>query len=263
MELIKFLSLPMLSGVLLSLAAGPLGSLMVWRRMAYFGDTVAHSALLGVALALLLNADNTLMVGLVALGVAGLLWLAEYKALMATDTLLGILSHTALAVGMIVFSISPNQQVSLTGLLFGDILLIDTAQIIWIATVAITAALLATIRWRALVLMTLSEDLAAAEGVGVKRHRWLLASMIAITVATAIPVVGILLITALLIIPAATARYWANTPSQMAIIAAFICSIGVVFGLIGAVWFNLPSGPTVVVILTSCYTVSRLIRRPA
>lgn len=259
MEIIKFLALPILSGLILSLAAGPLGSLMVWRRMAYFGDTVAHSALLGVAIALMIEADSTLMVGLVALGIALLLWIAEYRALVATDTLLGILSHTSLAVGMIVFSLAPSQQVSLTGLLFGDILLIDNTQIAWVAAISLSAAALVAWRWKALILITLSEDLAAAEGVGVKRHRWLLSSLIALTVATAIPVVGILLITALLIIPAATARYWASTPKRMALIASFICSIGVVAGLSGALWFNLPSGPSIVVVLTLCYTLSRLV----
>jgi len=260
MGIIEFLLLPIISGVLLSIAAGPLGSLMVWRRMAFFGDTVAHSALLGVALSLMLSVESTIMVLAVALLIALLLWIAEYKSLAATDTLLGILSHSALAIGMIVFSLSPSQQISLTGLLFGDILLIDKAQVGWVAAVVVSATALIISRWRSLVLMTLSEDLAAAEGVGIKRHRWLISSLIALTVAIAIPVVGILLITALLIIPAATARYWAKTPVRMAITASFICGLGLVIGLIGALVLDLPSGPSIVVSLAMMYAATRLAR---
>jgi len=259
--IIEFLFLPIVTGLLLSVAAGPLGSLMVWRRMAFFGDTVAHSALLGVALSLLANVESTIMVLAVALMIALLLWVAEYKSLAATDTLLGILSHSSLAIGMIVFSLSPSQQISLTGLLFGDILLIGTTQVGWVALIVLSAALLIIWRWKQLVLMTLSEDLAAAEGVGIKRHRWLISSLIALTVAIAIPVVGILLITALLIIPAATARYWASTPVHMAITASMICGLGLIIGLIGALLLDLPSGPSIVVTLSLTYALTRLFRK--
>lgn len=235
------------AGIGIALVGGPLGCFIVWRRMAYFGDAMAHSALLGVALGFLLGID--LVIGVVASGLALALFVVTLQrhGRLAADTLLGIFAHTALALGMVVLSLMPGVRVDLMGYLFGDILAVAPADLYWIYGVG--AAVLAglVILWRPLLAATISEEMARAEGVPVTRVRLGLMILVAAVIAIAMKIVGILLITSLLIIPAAAARRFARTPETMAVLAALLGAVAVTGGLMASLRWDTPAGPSVVV----------------
>ena len=172
--------------------------------------------------------------------------------------MLGILSHGALAVGLVALALMNDSRVNLMGWLLGDILALDWSDIavLWGGGAVLLAALAAV--WRSLVAMTVNEDLAAVEGHGVERARLVLMVLVALVVAAAMKVVGILLVTALLVIPAATARRFARTPEQMAVLAAAAGAAAVVLGLAGSWRFDTPSGPSVVVAALSLFALSRV-----
>lgn len=245
--MIELLWPALLAGSLIAVVAGPLGSFMVWRRMAYFGDTMAHSGLLGVTLAVLLNLHLTLGVALVTITLALLLFTLQRQKRLPTDTLLGILSHGSLAIGMLVLAFSDSIRMDLSGLLFGDLLAVNPTDLIWVATITLIALPLLGWMWKPLLAITVHEDLARAEGIATERIRVLYLILIALVIAVAMKIVGILLITALLIIPAAGARWLATTPEQMALGAAGLGMISIWLGLLFSWMTNAPSGPAIVV----------------
>lgn len=250
-----FLARALLGGVGVALAAGPLGCVIVWRRMAYFGAALSHSALLGVALGFVLGINLTLGILLFCLLLASLLVLLERYQFLASDTLLGIMAHAALAAGLVVVAALGTLRVDLMGYLFGDVLAIGAGDLYVIYTLAaITLAVLA-LTWRSLLSLTVSEELAAAEGVPVVRVRLIFMLLIASVIAVGMKVVGMLLIISLLIIPAAAARRVAATPEQMAVGAALLGALSVVLGLWGSLRWDLPAGPAVVVAATLLFAL--------
>ena len=253
-----FLTRALLAGIGLAITVGPLGCFVVWRRMAYFGDTMSHSALLGVALAFLLNLS--VMAGVFAVAVLvslALLALQDRQAL-PTDALLGILSHSTLALGLVIVAFMTWVRVDLMAFLFGDILAVSQADIavIYIGG-AIVLGLLVAI-WRPLLAATVNAELAQAEGLNPQRSRLIFMLLMAGVIALAMKIVGILLITALLIIPAAAARRIAATPDQMAAFASLIGALAVAGGLFGSVRFDTPSGPSIVVAALALFLLSLL-----
>ncbi len=247
MILDDFVLRAVLAGIAVAAVAGPLGSFVVWRRMAYFGDTLSHSALLGVAIGLLAGIDLGLGVIAVCLGVAVLLVaLSRRRSVLAGDTLLGILSHGTLALGLIVVGFMGNQGVDLMAVLFGDILAVTGDEVMWTYIAAAIVLAVLVFLWPSLLTVTVDEDLAAAEGVPVGRINLAFMVLIALVVATAMKVVGVLLVAALLIIPAAGARVLSRTPEQMAILAAVIGMISVIGGLMASLYWDTPAGPSIV-----------------
>ena len=231
--------------------AGPVGCIILWRRMAYFGETMAHSSLLGIALGVVLGLNPSLGVFMTALAVAPILVFFQRVARLASDSLLGILSHSTLALGLVVLALSDSgQRHDLLGYLFGDVLAVTEADllVIW-GGGALCLAVLAAI-WHGLVAATLHADLAQAEGVPVLRHQILYVVLTAAIVAAGMKVIGILLIISLVILPAATARSLSHTPEQMAVMAAGIGILSAALGLLGSLWLDTPSGPSIVVAAT-------------
>jgi zinc transport system permease protein len=242
-----FLLRALLAGIGVALVAGPLGAFVVWRKMAYFGDTLAHAALLGVALGFLLNINSNLGVVVVCVLLAVILVALQQQRRLASDTLLGILAHTTLSLGLIALAFMETLRIDLMSYLFGDILAVGAADLYWIFASTALALTVLLIIWRPLLAITVHEELAQVEGVPVTWVRLALMLLIAIVIAVAMKVVGILLITSLLIIPAATARSLARTPEQMAILAAVFGSIAVSGGLFTSLQWDLPAGPAIVV----------------
>ena len=234
-----------LAGVGLSLATGPLGAFVVWRRMAYFGDATAHAAILGVALAL----ATDLPVGLGTLAVA-LLMAVTVSTLAARgwamDTTLGVLAHSALAFGLVAISSVPGVRTDLSAWLFGDILAVSRSDLAFIWGGAVLVAGLLLWRWSALLTATLNEDLAHASGLNPDRERLVLTLALAVVVAVALKVVGALLIAAMLIIPAAAARGLTRTPEAMAALAAVIGAGASLGGLQMSLYADTPAGPSIV-----------------
>lgn len=255
----EFLLYALLAGAGLGLVVGPLGSFVVWRRMAYFGDTLAHSALLGVALGLLLklNLDFSVLLLVMALALI-LLWLQKRWDL-PLDALLGILAHGALALGLVAVSFVPGQRLDLMAYLFGDILAVDKngLLLIWGGGLLVLAVLYFI--WRPLLALTVHEELARVEGVAVERVKAVFVLLVAMVIAVAMKIVGILLITALMIIPAAAVRRLSRSPGQMARYAALASQVAVALGLAASAWWDTPAGPSVVVAALGLFLFSRLL----
>ncbi len=236
-----------LGGFGVALTAGPLGCFVVWRRMAYFGASVAHTALLGVALGFLLAIDVTVGVALTCICFAVAIVLLQRTTQLASDTLLGILAHASLAIGIVVLAFMQGVRIDLMGYLFGDILAVSKIDLIWIfGGGGICLCILVAI-WRPLLSITVHEELARAEGVPVLAIQLVFTLLLAIVIAVSMKIVGALLIISLLIIPAATARPFARSPEAMAVLAGVIGVLSVAGGLFGSFQWDTPSGPSIVV----------------
>lgn len=248
-----------LAGIGVAIIAAPLGCFVVWRRMAYFGDATAHASILGVALALSFSTSVFLGALIIALMMAISISVLSGRGY-AMDTLLGVVSHSALAVGLVVASLLTGLRIDLMAYLFGDILAVGKDDLfVIICGVAIIAAFIYW-RWSALLVSTLNSDLAAAAGVNAKREQLLLNISLAVIVAMAIKIVGILLIAAMLIIPAATVRLFSRTPEQMAIFAAGAGIVSVIGGMNASYQLDLPAGPAIICVAASLFIISNLLR---
>lgn len=257
-----FLIRAALAGVGLALATGPLGSFVVWRRMAYFGDATSHAAILGVALAL--ATDLPIVAGTLTVAMAMAITVSTLAARgWAMDTTLGVLAHSALALGLVAVSFVPGARTDLSAWLFGDILAVSRADLgfIWGGAALVLALMLW--RWQALLTATLNEDLAHASGLNPARERLVLTIALAVVVAVAIKVVGALLIAALLIIPAAAARGLARTPEAMAALASLIGAAASLGGLQLSLWQDTPAGPSIIVVAAAVFALVAMARRTA
>lgn len=253
----SFLVRAALAGFAVALAAAPIGCFVVWRRMAYFGDATAHAAILGVAMSLAFSQSvfaGTLVVSILMAYLVSVLSWRGY----AMDTLLGVLAHSALAFGLVAVSFLPGVRVDLNAYLFGDILAVEQTDLLIMWAGAVVVCALIAWRWSALLMVTLNPELAHASGLNPKREQLVLTLSLAIVVAVAIKVVGVLLITAMLIIPAATARPLSKTPERMAIYAAAIGILATISGLYGSYSFDTPTGPTIVCVAAILFALSNL-----
>lgn len=258
-----FLLYALLSGLGVALVAGPLGSFAVWRRMAYFGDTLAHSALLGVTFGLLLDINLNIAVALGCLLLALLLVALQQNRFLATDTLLGILSHSTLALGLVTVSLFNESRIDLLAYLFGDILSANFADVlsVWFISLLVIGSLVWL--WRPLLAITVHEELAQVEGVPVTAVRTALMLLMALVIAIAMKIVGVLLITALLIIPAAASRRLTHTPEHMALIASLLGCLSVAAGLMASFLWDTPAGPSIVLSATSLFILSLIKKQQA
>jgi zinc transport system permease protein len=262
----------LLGGLGVALIAGPLGCFVVWRRMAYFGDTLAHSALLGIALGFLLyqlpiswplTLTTLLTVSTISvcIAIALILVILQAQKRFASDTLLGILAHSALALGIIALTFLQGKglRIDLHAYLFGDLLTVTRIDLYWIYGGGSLILLGILLIWHALLSITVHEELAQVEGVPVARIRLLFMLLVALVIAVAMKMVGILLMTSLLIIPPATARTFAHTPEQMAILASIIGCLAVMMGLMMSWYWDMPSGPAIVVSATLLFILALLL----
>ncbi len=241
----------LVAGMAVGILAAPLGCLVVWRRMSYFGSTIAHAGLLGVALGLFLGIDLTLGVVVVALLIGALLVILGRQRQLPADSLLGILSHAALAGGLVAAAKLANQRLDLMGYLFGDILAVTSSDIGWILGGGALMLMVVARLWTTLVAVAVHEELAAAEGMNTGVAEAALVVTLAFTIAVAMKIVGVLLIIAFLIMPAAAARPFASTPEGMVGLAAAIGAAGAASGLLISTGFDVPAGPAIVLVLAA------------
>lgn len=255
-----FLMRALAAGLGLVLATGALGSFVVWRRMAYFGDSMSHAAILGVAASFVIGMPiyfGTLAVGvLVALLVT---WLSDRGQ--GVDSVLGVIAHSALALGLVAASFVPALRVDLQGFLFGDILAVTRGDLVWIWGGALVALGLLIWRWQRLITATVNEELAMAVGINPKIERLILALALALVIGVAIRIVGALLVSAMLIIPAAAARGMSRSPEQMAVIATLAGAAAVLGGIQASLRLDTPAGASIVVVATVIYAFSLMIWR--
>lgn len=250
-----FLIRATLAGLGTAIAAGGLGCFVVWRRMAYFGDATAHAAILGVALALV--TDLPVEIGVLAIALAMVLLLHRLTGrTRSADTVLGVLAHSALALGLLSVSLIPGLRVDLDAYLFGDVLTVSRTDlaVIWGGALLTSGVLIW--RWRPLLTATLHPDLAVASGIAPRREELVLTLALAAVVAVALKVVGALLITALLIIPASSARVLARSPEGMAVLACAIGALASLGGVGAAMVADTPVGPSIVAIAALIFVLS-------
>lgn len=245
----------LIAGLMIATITGVMGCFIVWRRMAYFGDSLAHSALLGIAIGLISGFSMIASILLIAIIFSSLLLWLQHKSIIATDTLLGILAHGALSVAIVAMAIA-EIPVDLHGLLFGDILTV-TREDLWLIAGG-GSIILGVIfyNWQPLLLMTINQDLAKAEGVSTLFLQIIFLTIIATTVALSVRIVGVLLITSMLIIPAATARQFARTPTVMAVLSVIVGHLAVASGIGLSLHLNTPTGPSMVLCLAVLFALS-------
>lgn len=245
-----------LTGILLSLITAPLGAFVVWRKMAYFGDTLAHSALLGVALGIFLNVNPYLAILVLTVILAVVMVWLENNTQYSVDTILGIIAHSCLSLGVVTVGLLQNVRVDLMGYLFGDLLAV-TFEDLWIISIGVMVVLSVLIYlWKPLISTTVSPELAQVEGINIRRTRFILMILTALTIALSMKFVGALIITSLLIIPAAAARRFARTPEMMVILSVIISMVSVSLGLMLSAFYNTAAGPSVVICSTCLFLLS-------
>jgi zinc transport system permease protein len=253
-----FMLRAMLAGLALALVAAPLGCFVVWRRMAYFGETIAQGGIIGVALSLALSINTSLTVLGVAILLALLLLGLSRQQVIPLDSLLGVLAHAALAVGIVGASQVSGRKIDLLAFLFGDIYSVTREDLQWIFACGSLALVALFWIWKPLLSLSVHEELAGAEGVPVERTKAVFVLILAIVVAVALKVVGALLTIAFLIMPAAAARPFSETPEQMAFFATIFATLAVAFGLFVSVSIDAPGGPSIVLVLSVMFALAML-----
>lgn len=256
--MIEFLLPSIFAGLGIALIAGPLGSFVVWRKMAYFGDTLAHASLMGLAFGFLLDVNLYLALVVCCLVLAVLLVTLQRQQLVATDTLLGILAHSSLSLGLVAVSFLDNVRIDLMSYLFGDLLAVSPSDLIFIYLGVAVVGIALAIFWRPLLSSTVNEELAAVEGHDTDLMRLILMLLVGLVIAVGMKFVGALIMTSLLIIPAATARRFSRTPEQMALFASILGAISVLLGLTLSWHFDTPAGPSVVISASALFLLSQL-----
>lgn len=248
-----------LAAIGISIIAGSLGCFVIWKRMSYFSESISHSALLGVSLGLISGLG--LHFGLLIVGMifAILIVILQQRQFLSNDAILGIFSHVALSLGIVILALVGGANTDYFSLLFGDILSISNQDIVWIYTVLIVVGGLLSLFWQRLLLLTLNEELGVANGLNKLAYQLLFMLMIALTVSVSVQIVGVLLITSLLIIPPATARAFARSPAQMALLSIVISMIAVVMGLAGSMYYDTATGPAIVITLGILFLLSQIL----
>jgi len=236
----------LVAGLGVAFVTGPLGCFVIWRRLSYFGDTLSHSALLGVTLAYSFEINTAFSVFLVSSLIALILIQLQKKTNLPGDALLGLLAHSSLAVGLVVIGFLTFIRFDIMGLLFGDILAvkIDDLFIIWIGGAFILLVL--RLIWKPLFASTVNYELAEAEGLNPERAKAIFTILMAAIIAISIKMVGLLLITGMLIIPAAMARNISDSPKKMVIFSIIGGLLSVIIGLFSSLEFNTASGPSII-----------------
>jgi len=236
----------LIAGVGIALVTGPLGCFIIWRRLSFFGDTLAHAALLGVTMAVFFEINIAFSVFLISSVVALILLKLQQTTKLPGDALLGLLAHSSLAVGLVVIGFLTSIRFDIMGLLFGDILAVNQNDLllIWIGGALIL--LILKFIWRPLFASTVNYELAEAEGMKPDKFNAIFTVLMAAVIAISIKIVGLLLITGMLIMPAAMGRNLSNNPQQMVILSVIAGLLSVIIGLFSSLQFNTPSGPSII-----------------
>ncbi len=251
-----FIVRAIIAGIGIALITGPLGCFVVWRRLSFFGDTLAHSALLGVLISITLDINVSLTIFVVASLVAILLLRLERTTNLAGDSLLGLISHSSLAIGLVILGFLSFIRFDVMGVLFGDILSVNSNDllVIWIGGALILVVL--SYIWKPLFASTVNYELAEAEGMKPERVNAIFTILLAALIAISIKMIGVLLITGLLIIPTAMARNLSDNPRQMVILSIIGGLLSVLIGLYASFEINTSSGPSIVVVALILFILS-------
>jgi zinc transport system permease protein len=240
-----FIIYALICGIGIALSLCPIGCVVLWKRMTFLGDAIAHSATLGVILGIVFSINTTYTILLVSiLFVLVIMYLKKHHT---SDTLVAIFSHSFLAIGLVIISVLPYIRVDIMSYLFGDLLMVDTSDIIVISVLTTCILMWLYGRWKLLLSAAINEDLAIVEGINTKALELEFMLIMAILISLSIKIVGILLISSLLVVPAASARNLSQTPKQMMLYSIIFGLIAVIMGIMLSAFFDIPSGPAIVV----------------
>jgi len=253
-----FISRALISSLAVAIIAGSLGCFVIWKRLSYFSDSISHSALLGVGLGIISGLGINF--GLIIVGIifAVLVVFLQNRGMLSNDAILGIFSHIALSIGIVVLGFVGDPNTDYFAYLFGDILSITVSDIYWIFVVLAIVLVLLFIYWKKLLLLTLNEELATAEGLNKIFYELLFMFLIALAVTVSVRIVGVLLITSLLIIPPAIARVFSRSPLSMIFGSIVVSVITVIIGLYASIGFDIATGPAIVITLGFFFIFSQL-----
>ena len=249
------------AGVGLTFLSGPLGVLTIWRRLAFLGDSLAHASILGVALGMLwqLNVSASIFVTVMAVALL-LVWLLADRRV-PSDTLLAVISSGALALGLLLVGMNTLSTQSYTTLLMGDILNVTRFEVISIWVAALVIGSVIKIFWERLIFISLDEALASVEGIAVRRLNALFCVLLALCIALGTKLVGVVLMSALLLIPAASSRILSNTPERMLFMSTVLGSFSILSGLLLSFYFDMPTGPAIVVVSVGLFFMMQILGR--
>jgi zinc transport system permease protein len=243
-----FMQRALIGGVLTGLTGGLLGSFTILRQLSFFSDALGHSALLGISIGIMLGLSPSVVllpfVVLFALGVSYLL----QKTQLWTDALLNIVYSSSLACSIIILSLVDKYKGGIQNLLFGDILAVQPIDLWLSAGLFVACAVFVGLTLRSQMLLTLHEPLAVARGVAVERHRIAFVVLLSLVVGVAIKAIGVLLVSAFVVIPACAARLCSQRFSVYVLLSAGLGAISAVLGMLASALFNLPSGPSIVML---------------
>ena len=256
-----FLLYAYIAGILVAILTGPLGVFVAWQRLSFFGHTLAHSALIGVALGLFLEIDVILAVALVSTILTSLLSIIYARKSLSRETWMAIIAHGSLAISLVLISLFPEAQRYVLTYLFGDILALNINDIGNLIVMTGLSLLGLYYLWTPLLRVTIHEGIARVEGVSVFWIRTAFMVLVALVISLSLKVLGGLLMTAMLIVPAATARRFAFSPEQMAILASVFGVFSVILGITGAQMMDTPPTATIVVCSLGLFVLSRILIR--
>ena len=256
-----FLLRSVVAGLIMVTIAAPMGCLMVWQRLAFLSDTLGHAAVLGVGLGLMLSVVPIFGVLAVALLIVFSLSRVSSFNSALSETTLAIISHTGLAGGIILVGMLPSQTVNLEAILFGDLLATTRTDLLSLLVTTVVLLILLAHHWRSFVAVSVSREIAQAEGIEVRKVQFLMYTMIALLVAVMMKVMGVLLIAAMLVIPTTSARLFSRSPEQMVALSA-LYGLGALAGGIGSSYqFDWQTGPAIVVSATLLLLVTLAVTR--
>jgi ABC-type Mn2+/Zn2+ transport system permease subunit len=255
-----FMQRALAAGLLVGAITSLLGVFVVIRRSAFFGDAVAHASLAGVAIGVLAGLPPLPLAAAVAVGIGLSLHRLERVSRLSLDTILGFVLPFFMAIGVIVLSLTPGYQPELLSYLFGSILAVSWNGLATIAIISVAVAVALAVVGRRLIFATFDADGAQVAGIEVGRLLALYHVMLALIVVASISIVGIVLVNALLVIPAATAKLRARSLAEMFVIAPVLGTGSVLMGLLGSYWLDMPSGPAIVVVAGILFLVAWAMR---
>ncbi len=257
-----FLIRSLLAGVLMVLVAAPMGCLMVWQRLAFLADTLGHASVLGVALGLMMSLHP--IVGVLIVIVVIMLIVSQSmggKPVAMSESVLAIISHTGLAAGILLLSLSGAGNISLEAILFGDLLATSMSDLGFIALTVFILLFLLWQHWSSFVAVSVSPEIAQAEGIPVQKIQLILYLMIALLIAVMMKVMGVLLIGAMLVIPVNAARVFSRGPEQMLVISLFFGLMSLFSGMFMSWQYDLQTGPAIVVMAAVWLLLSLFIKK--
>jgi len=258
---LPFMQRALLGGVLTGLMGGLMGSFTILRQLSFFSDALGHSALLGISLGLLLGlSPSSVLLPFAVLFALGVTYLLERTRLW-TDALLNIVYSSSLAIGVILLTFVGQYKGGINNILFGDILAVRQGDLVVSTVLLVVCVVFVGLTLRSQILLTLHEPLAIASGIAASAHRTVFIMLLALVVGASIKAIGVLLISAFVVIPACAARMLSRTFAGYVMLSAVLGAMGAVLGMVLSALLNLPSGPAIVTMQLAIFLVAIVLPR--